>query len=269
MGLGPNDEQPAQAFELTGAPQRFAGQVAVVTGAASGIGAATAARLASEGAEVWVTDRDLDSATARAATIDGARPAAMDVTDSVAVERVLDRVIEHCGRVDVMVCNAGVTLDAPIWDTSDEDLDRVLAVNLHGVFACARSALRRMVARGSGAVVATASDAALVGWPGQSAYCASKGAVVAFARAAALDCAPHGVRVNCVCPGFTQTPLVERWIAESDDPDGVREEVAATQPIGRIGLPSEVAAAIAFLASAEAQFITGVALPVDGGVTAR
>jgi len=126
-----------------------------------------------------------------------------------------------------------------------------------------------MVAHGSGSVVFTSSDAGLVGWPSQAAYCATKGALVALARAAAIDAAPHNVRVNCVCPAFTATPLVDAWLAQASDPDAARAEIAAEAPLGRIASPDEVAAAIVFLASDEARFITGVALPVDGGVTAQ
>ncbi|MBS1880123.1 MAG: SDR family oxidoreductase [Actinobacteria bacterium] len=249
--------------------RRFAGQVAIVTGGGSGIGAATAARLAAEGATVVIADRDLAAAEAAAAALDGTEAVELDVSDGAAVEAVVSAVASRLGSLDVMVCNAGVTLDATVWDTDDAALERILSVNLVGAYACARSALRRMVEAGSGSVVLTSSDAGLVGWPGQSAYCASKGAIVAFVRAAALDAAPHGVRVNCVCPGFTMTPLVEQWIEDSDDPEATRAEVAATQPIGRAAEPSEIAAAIAFLASEEARFVTGTALAVDGGVTAR
>ncbi|UGS35277.1 SDR family NAD(P)-dependent oxidoreductase [Capillimicrobium parvum] len=248
---------------------RFAGRVALVTGAASGIGAATAARLAAEGALVWLADVDVDGSAAQASKLPDAVACAVDVTDAEAVEALVGRVVATSGRLDVLVANAGVTLDAPIWDTSPADLARVLDVNVAGAFACAAAALRHMVARGSGSVVFTASDAGLVGWPGQAAYCASKGAIVALTRAAALDAAPHGVRVNCVCPGFTDTPLVARWIAGSDDPEAARREVAATQPLGRVADPAEIAAAIAYLASDESTFVTGIALPVDGGVTAQ
>jgi NAD(P)-dependent dehydrogenase (short-subunit alcohol dehydrogenase family) len=249
--------------------RRFDGRVALVTGGGSGIGAATAARLAAEGARVWIADRDRDAGAAVAAGLQGAEALMLDVTDPAAVEAAVERIIAVDDRLDVLVANAGITLEAAIWDTSPAQLAQVLDVNLTGAFRCAAAALRAMVARGAGAVVFTASDAGLVGWPRQAAYCASKGALVALTRAAALDAAPHGVRVNCVCPGFTGTPLVEQWIASAEDPEAARAEVAATQPLGRIAEPAEIAAAIAYLASDESAFVTGIALAVDGGVTAE
>jgi NAD(P)-dependent dehydrogenase (short-subunit alcohol dehydrogenase family) len=150
-----------------------------------------------------------------------------------------------------------------------EDWARLVAVNLTGVFNGCRAALPHMIRQRRGAIVSTASDAGLVGWPGQAAYCASKAGIIGLTRAAAVDAAPFGVRVNCVCPGFTNTPLVSAWIRAQPDPEAARREVVSTQPMGRVGSPAEIAAAIAFLASEEAGFITGVAMPVDGGVTAQ
>lgn len=252
-----------------GSPRRFEGQVALVTGGASGIGAATVDRLAAEGATVWIADVDLDAAQRLAAERPGAHALRMDVTSPEEVAAGVAEIVAATDRLDVVVANAGITLDAPVWETSEDDLGRVLDVNLLGAFRCAREALRAMVERRTGALVFTASDAGLVGWPGQAAYCASKGAVVALTRAAAMDAAPFGVRVNCVCPGFTATPLAERWIESADDPEAARADVALTQPLGRMAEAAEIAAAIAFLASDESRFVTGVALPVDGGVTAR
>jgi NAD(P)-dependent dehydrogenase (short-subunit alcohol dehydrogenase family) len=249
--------------------RRFEGRTALVTGAGSGIGAATAARLSAEGARVWLADIDISTCRERAAELPRAEARQLDVVDSAAVEGLVDLIVETDGRLDVLVANAGVTSEAPIWDTSAAELRRVMDVNLAGVFQCAAAALRHMVARERGAVVLTASDAGLVGWPAQAAYCASKGAVVALTRAAALDAAPHGVRVNCVCPAFTDTPLVERWIEAADDPASRRREVAEAQPLGRMAEPAEIAAAIAYLASDESSFVTGIALAVDGGVTAQ
>ncbi len=249
--------------------RRFEGQVAAVTGGASGIGAATARRLSAEGARVWLLDRDGAAATALAEQIDAADAIELDVADAGAVGAAVDRIIERHYRLDVMIANAGVTLEASIWDTTPDQLARVVDVNLGGAFHCAARALASMVSHGSGSVVFTSSDAGLVGWPSQAAYCATKGALVALTRAAAIDAAPHNVRVNCVCPAFTATPLVDAWLAQAADPEATRAEIAAEAPLGRIASPDEVAAAIVFLSSDEARFITGVALPVDGGVTAQ
>ncbi|WP_340539898.1 SDR family NAD(P)-dependent oxidoreductase [Nocardioides sp. GXZ039] len=252
---------------------RFHTQTALVTGAASGIGRAVAQRLADEGARVWVLDRDGQQALRAAAEIrasgGNAEGRALDVTDAEAFTATVERVLESDDRVDVLVNNAGITLAAPVWQTDSADWAQVLAVNLTGVFHGIRAVFPTMIAAGRGAIVNTSSDAGLVGWPGQAAYCASKSGVIGLTRSAAMDGAPHGIRVNAVCPAFTRTPLVEDWVRAQSDPDAARREVAAEQPLGRMGEPSEIAAAIAFLASAEADFVTGVAMPVDGGVTAR
>jgi meso-butanediol dehydrogenase/(S,S)-butanediol dehydrogenase/diacetyl reductase len=251
------------------AVRRFEGTVALVTGGGSGIGRATCERLAAEGARVWVADRDQPAAERVAKTLPGGIARQTDVSDAEQVEQLVGEVVGTEERLDVLVNNAGITLGAAVWETAPERWARVLAVNLTGVFNGCRAALPHMIGRRRGAIVSTASDAGLVGWPGQAAYCASKAGIVGLTRSVAMDAAPYGVRVNCVCPAFTDTPLVEAWVREQPDPVAARAEVAAAQPVGRMGEPGEIAAAIAFLASEEASFITGVALPVDGGVTAR
>jgi NAD(P)-dependent dehydrogenase (short-subunit alcohol dehydrogenase family) len=218
---------------------------------------------------VWLLDRAAAAAAALADELGDADAIEVDVADADAVGRAIDHILEVNGAVDVMIANAGVTLEASIWDTTPDQLARVVDVNLTGAFHCAARAMASMVARGRGAVVFTSSDAGLVGWSSQAAYCATKGALVALTRAAAIDAAPHNVRVNCVCPAFTATPLVDAWLAQAPDAEAARAEIASESPLGRIASPDEVAAAIAFLASDEARFITGVALPVDGGVTAQ
>jgi NAD(P)-dependent dehydrogenase (short-subunit alcohol dehydrogenase family) len=254
---------------MDAAVRRFEGSVAVVTGGGSGIGRATCERLAAEGARVWVADLDQSAAERVADNLPCAAACRIDVSDADQVEQLVQKVIETDGRLDVLINNAGITLGAPVWETTPEQWARVLSVNLTGVFNGCRSALRRMVGQRHGAIVSTASDAGLVGWPGQSAYCATKTGIVGLTRAVAMDAAPYGVRVNCVCPAFTDTPLVEAWVQEQPDPSAARKEVASAQPAGRLGRPEEIAAAIAFLSSEESSFVTGVALPVDGGVTAR
>lgn len=254
---------------MSGDLRRFEGQVAAVTGAASGIGAATARRLSAEGAHVCLLDRDHDAGTALARELGRADAVAVDVSDPDQVYRAIQQILDTHDRLDVLVANAGVTLEATVWETQPDQLAHVIDVNLAGSFHCAARALAAMVAQRRGAVVFTSSDAGLVGWPAQAAYCATKGALVALTRAAAIDAAPHGVRVNCVCPAFTATPLVDAWLANASDPEVARTEIAQEIPMRRIADPAEIAAAITFLASDEARFITGVALPVDGGVTAQ
>ncbi|MFO1059952.1 MAG: SDR family NAD(P)-dependent oxidoreductase [Dongiaceae bacterium] len=244
---------------------RFAGQTALVTGGASGIGRATALRLRAEGAAVWILDRSEGSGDPDLA---GLPWIAVDVADPDAVQAAVDRVLGSAGRLDVAVNAAGVVFAGGAAETPPAAWRRVIDVNLDGTFHVTAAAMRAMRGRG-GAIVNVASDAGLVGQVGQAAYCASKGGVVQLTRAAALDGAPERIRVNCVCPCFVATPLVEGWIAAQPDPAAARAAAAGEQPIGRMGEPHEIAAAIAFLASREANFVTGIALAVDGGTTAR
>ena len=246
--------------------ERFRDRVAVVTGGASGIGLAAAARLAAEGARVWIGD--LPGRAARTCeTRTGFEPLELDVSEERSVIAAIQRIMDAHGRIDVVVNAAGVVLDATAQETSRTAWQRVLDVNLTGTFLLCRYALPHMIARKSGAIVNVASDAAIAGQRSQAAYCASKGGVAQFTRAAALDGAPFGIRVNCVCPCFVDTPLLAAWVDSMPDPMLARAEAASVQPMGRVGKPEEIAAAIAFLASDEATFVTGVVLPVDGGAT--
>ncbi len=250
-------------------PGRFQDRIALVVGGASGIGAATARRLAAEGALVRVADANLAAARDTAAGIPAATALLVDVTDRRSVQALVSSILAADTSVNVLVNCVGLPLPGAADDTEPDVWDRVLNVNLTGTFNVCRALLPSMLARGAGAIVNLASDAALVGMRGQAAYCAAKAGVAQFTRAAALDAAARGVRVNCVCPCFTDTPLVRRWIESAPDPAAALHEAMTAQPIGRMGRPEEIAAAIAFLCSDEANFITGVVLPVDGGVTAR
>jgi 2-keto-3-deoxy-L-fuconate dehydrogenase len=244
--------------------RRFAGKNVLVIGGASGIGAAVVRRLTEEGGTVYVADLPIQSPH-----VPPERFFPVDVTDEAAVVAMAETCDERAGDISVLVNCAGVTALAPVQSTDFATWTRVLGVNLTGLFLATREFQGRMHVRRSGVIVNISSDAGLVGQRDQAAYCASKGGVVQLTRAAALDGAPFGVRVNCVCPCFVDTPLMRDWIIRQPDPRAAERAIAAEQPIGRFGQPEEVAAAAAFLASDEATFITGVALPVDGGVTAQ
>jgi NAD(P)-dependent dehydrogenase (short-subunit alcohol dehydrogenase family) len=258
--------------QAAAACSRLGGVRAIVTGGGSGIGRATCLRLAAEGAKVLVTDRDGESAGATASAIAEAGGEARSGTLDVAAadgEDVLGALVdEHLGGLDALVNNAGVGAAGSILETSDDDWRRLFSVNVDGVFHCTRALLPRLLEQGSGSVVNTASVAGLVGLTNRYAYCATKGAVVSMTRAMALDCAGSGVRVNCVCPGTIHTPWVEGFAAAADDPDAFRAQMAARQPVGRMGSAEEIAAAIAYLVSDDSAFMTGSALTVDGGLTA-
>lgn len=258
-------EQARELVESVGLA-RYSGKLAVVTGGASGIGRATAHRLAAEGATVRVLDRS------KLASEEIATPAIrshrLDISDEAQVDMVMSEIASANGPIDVVVNAAGIVSPGTVAETTLTQWLAINAVNLTGTFLVTRAAMRAMEKTG-GAIVNVASDAGLVGQHEQAAYCASKGGVVQFTKAAALDGAPYNIRVNCVCPCFVATPLVEQWLEQQPDPEAARLEVDAEQPIGRMGRPEEIAAAIAYLGSSEANFVTGIALAVDGGTTAR
>jgi NAD(P)-dependent dehydrogenase (short-subunit alcohol dehydrogenase family) len=252
---------------------RLADRVALVTGAGSGIGEAICVRFAEEEARVVVTTRDPDHlgrTVARVAAVSGREPMglALDVTDRGAVASVVDEVVERFGRIDVLCANAGVDLPAApaIQDVTDEEWDRIMAVNVTGTFLVTRASVPHIP--DGGAVVTIGSINSFVAWPNAVPYTTSKGAVLQFTRALALDLAPRGIRANCVCPGVIDTPLTREFIDAAPDPDEVVREYEAVAPLGRMGTAEEVANAALFLASDEASFVTGAALLVDGGTTA-
>jgi 2-keto-3-deoxy-L-fuconate dehydrogenase len=238
----------------------FDGMVALVTGGASGIGAATAGLLAERGARVAVLDLDPDAADARHLRL------ACDVGDRASVDRAVGRVAADLGRLDVVVNNAGVGAQGDVAANDDDEWRRVLDVNVVGIVRVSRAALPHLRRSDRAAVVNTCSVVATLGLPNRALYAASKGAVLALTLAMAADHVRDGIRVNCVTPGTVETPWVGRLLEAAGDPAAELAALRARQPLGRLVGPAEVAAAIAYLAGPQAGATTGTALAVDGGM---
>jgi len=241
------------------AAERFSGKRALVTGAGSGIGEAVARGLHAEGAEVVLADLRAEAVEAIAAELgERATPVTLDVRDEEAVRRVV-------GDLDVLANVAGIGSTTTAPETPLDTWEDVFAVNARGTFLCCNHAIPSMVARGGGSIVNMGSVAGLVGLRNRAAYCASKGAVIALTRALAIDHVANGVRVNAVCPGTVDSPWVRRLVDEiGESLDALR----ARHPMGRLGEPDEIAAAVLYLASDDAAFVTGTAFAIDGGLTA-
>lgn len=252
---------------------RLSGKVALVTGAASGLGAATARRLAQDGAAVLLTDCDLAGEDVAASITAAGGQAAFrlhDVTSQTDWAAAVEHAVTDFGRLDILVNNAGVAGGRhELMDHSYDAWRQILAVNLDGVFLGLRHAGPRIAASGGGSVINLSSILGKVGMAGAAAYCASKGGVTLLTKAAALEWAPLGIRVNSVHPGFIDTPMVSNALATREDGNEMRVALMTAHPIGRFGVPREIADTIAFLASDDASFITGAELVVDGGFTAQ
>jgi len=235
--------------------QRLQNRVCLVTGAAQGIGAATVARLAAEGALVVAADL-------RGAEVPGAAMSvAMDVTDRAQVDAAVARVMAAHGRIDVLVNNAGITKDARLLKMTEQQFDAVIDVNLRGVFHCAQAVAPHMVERGSGVILNASSVVGLYGNFGQTNYAASKFGVIGFTKTWARELGPKGVRVNAVAPGFVATPILETI------PEKVLAQMQEKVPLGRLGRPEEIASVYAFLASDDASYLNGAVIEVSGGMT--
>jgi NAD(P)-dependent dehydrogenase (short-subunit alcohol dehydrogenase family) len=245
---------------------RLQDRVAVITGAGSGIGLATARRFASEGAKVVAVDLNPDAGKAAADEV-GGEFVAVDVADEAAVRALFDGVVERYGRLDIAFNNAGISPpdDDSILDTGLEAWERVLRVNTTSVYFCCKYAIPHMLAQGKGSIINTASFVALLGAAtSQIAYTASKGAVLSMTRELGVQFARQGVRVNALCPGPIATPLLMELFAK--DPERAQRRLVHV-PMGRFGTPEEIAGAVAFLASDDASFITASTFLVDGGIT--
>ena len=244
---------------------------ALVTGAGSGIGEAIAMALATRGATVVVADRDEANGTRVAHALEATGRRAMfvplDVADEVSCAAALDRATAD-GPIDILVNNAGVGHVGTIMTTAGDDMDRLYAVNVRGVFNMSRACLPSMLANRQGTIVNIASIGGIVGIRDRLAYCTSKFAVVGLTKAMALDHANDGIRVNCICPGRVETPFVSARLKEYPDPEAAYRAMASTQAVGRMGRPDEIAAAAIYLVSDEAAFVTGSALIIDGGWSA-
>ena len=252
---------------------RLTGKVAIITGAASGIGAATAERFCREGAAVLVVDRNGDGAAAVAQRLDPsgqlARGVLADVQDEAAAQASVRAALEAWGRLDILVNNAAVTSGMDLLEFTPEEFDRVLGINLKGPLLFCKHSVPAMRSSGGGAIVNVASISATCGIRGQALYAPSKGGLLQMTRQMAVEYAGHNIRVNAVSPGTIETPLLRPHDDDLEKHQRRLESLRAQHPVGRFGQPAEVAAAILFLASDEASFVTGANLAVDGGYAAQ
>ena len=249
---------------------RMKDKVAVITGASVGIGHSTATLFAREGAKVVVNSQS-DRGVAVVNEINTAGGSALfvqgDVTQPEIAQQIVDTTVEHFGRLDVLVNNAGIVTPGTVDSTSVEEWDRMMAVNVRGVFLLSKAAVIQMLQQGGGVIVHNASIAGVKGLKDRAGYCASKGAVVALTKAMAIDYVDKNIRVNCVNPGTTLTPSLQDRINAFEDPVAAKEMFISRQPMGRLGESDEIAAGILYLASDESSFVTRAILNIDGGLT--
>jgi len=252
---------------------RLSDKVCIVTGGASGIGLATCDVFAREGAKVVIADRDLAAANKAVAALvqKGGKAIAVqcDVSNAESVAAMIQATVAAHGRLDVIVNNAGYGIAGSLSETSDEDWEALMGVNVRGVFLCCKHAIKQMQKNGGGTIVNVASVVAAVGIRNRAAYVASKGAVAAMTRSIALDYVANNIRCNAIAPGTIDTPYYTEILAKAADPVAIRQGLEARQPMGRLGTPEEIANGILFLASDESSFATGSILTIDGGMTAQ
>jgi 2-keto-3-deoxy-L-fuconate dehydrogenase len=252
---------------------RLGGKNALITGGGSGIGRAMALAFVAEGAQVFVADMRGAAAEETVHQVSRAGGDAVafqaDVTNSANVQAMIAAALDRFTRIDVLCNNAGIGSTQTVIDTPEDVWETVFAVNVRGIFLCCKYTLPHMIEAGGGVIVNTASAAGLVGLKNRAAYCASKGAVISLTRAMAVDHVGQKIRCNCICPGTVDSPWVGRLLDAAPDPIAERAALVARQPMGRLGTPEEVARAAVYLASDDADFVTGSALVIDGGLTAQ
>lgn len=242
--------------------RQFESRSVVITGAASGIGAEMVRLFVDAGANVVAADLEAPEVKGVVASV------AVDVSDSEQVRSMMQTARERCGSVEILCNNAGIGSTKDTLACSEDEWDRVFAVNVRGVFLGTKHALPHMLDGSGGVIVNTASVAGMIGLPDRAAYCASKAAVIGYTKQVAVQYASQGIRCNCICPGTIDSPWVQRLMGEADDPAQRRRDLIARQPLGRLGTPTEAAQAALYLASDAAAFATGTCLVLDGGITA-
>jgi NAD(P)-dependent dehydrogenase (short-subunit alcohol dehydrogenase family) len=252
--------------------ERLNGKVALITGAANGIGAATAELFARAGASLGLIDKDAEGVARIATKLSDAGPKvhaiAGNVTEPADIKRIVDETVGKFGPITVLVNNAGITLTRPFMETTIADIDNLVGVNLKGLVLASQAVIPHMIKAGGGAIVHDASNAGIVGRPWQPFYGATKAGIVSLTKSMALAHARDGIRVNCICPGSIDTPMLRSALTSSGNFDLNWKRTAMVIPLGSIGEADDIAFATLFLASDEAKYITGAALPVDGGRTA-
>ena len=240
---------------------RLKDKVAIITGAAKGIGFATAQRFAQEGAKVIIADLNLEAVNSAAAQITNAEAFVMNVTDRASIQAVVDQVMQMHGRIDILINNAGITQDARLVKMTEAQFDAVIDVNLKGVFNCTQLIVPHMLEAKSGAIVNASSVVGIYGNFGQTNYSATKFGVIGFTKTWARELGPKGIRVNAVCPGFIATEMVKAM------PENILQDIERRSWLGRLGTPKEMANAYLFLASDEASYVNGAVLEASGGIS--